>query len=268
MELRPLVDEGDGSRDRPALTNTIALLAAALKEEAGIEDGRLAGAYKDEADGHSGCPWRSGIRREGFDAKNLRHPSYAEAALRILEAYQEHPPYVALDRFTLAPGKHVNAEQLARLVEAARADAGRCLAPPGARTAAAPPHPSPAGTRGGGCKRRDRTAHASGRIAPPWQGRRRWDGSARGGRCARRRTRRRGRCSRRCSRRRLRRPARDAAADAADSRGASACPCTWRFEYAQRGKCKPRAPVRARCCCRHCCRHRARCTRRRDTRKQ
>ena len=129
MELRPLVDEGDGSRDRPALTNTIALLAAALKEEAGIEDGRLAGAYEDLSDGHPGCPWRSGIRREGFDAKNLRHPSYAEAALRILEVYQQHPPYVANGRFTLATGKHVNKEQLARLVAAARADAEMCLTP-------------------------------------------------------------------------------------------------------------------------------------------
>ena len=98
----------------------------ALKEEAGIADGRLPGAYKDEKDGHAGCPWRSGIRRDGFkDVKGGRHPSYADDALRILEVYQAHPPYVATGRFTLAPGKHVNKEQLARLVGAARADAGR-----------------------------------------------------------------------------------------------------------------------------------------------
>ena len=123
-------DEGDGSGDHPALTNTVAgvvhnLLAAALKQEAGIEEGRLPGTYKDEGDGHAGCPWRSGIRREGFKLKGGRHPSYADAALRILEAYQEHPASVAAGRFMLAAGKHVNAAQLARLVEAARADAGR-----------------------------------------------------------------------------------------------------------------------------------------------
>ena len=33
-------------------------LAAALKAEAGIEDGRLPGVYKDAADGHGTCPWR------------------------------------------------------------------------------------------------------------------------------------------------------------------------------------------------------------------
>ena len=44
---------------------------------------------------------------------------YADAALRILEVYQAHPAYVATGRFTLAAGKHVNAAQLARLVEAA-----------------------------------------------------------------------------------------------------------------------------------------------------
>ena len=125
LELRPLIDEGDGSGDHPALTNTVAHLAAALKEEAGIADGRMPGAYKDEKDGHAGCPWRSGIRRDGFDVKNKRHPSYADAAVRILEVIQAHPPYVEEGRFTLAAGKHVNAAQLARLVEAARADAGR-----------------------------------------------------------------------------------------------------------------------------------------------
>ena len=86
------VDEGDGSGDHPALTNTVAHLAAALKEEAGIADGRLPGAYKDENNGHAGCPWRSAIRRGGFDVKNARHPSYEDAALRILEVYQAHPP--------------------------------------------------------------------------------------------------------------------------------------------------------------------------------
>ena len=66
-------------------------LAAALKAEAGIADGRLPGAYKDEADGHAGCPWRSGVRRDGFEkVKGGRHPSYADAALRILEVYQAH----------------------------------------------------------------------------------------------------------------------------------------------------------------------------------
>ena len=82
--------------------------------------------------GHAGCPWRSGIRREGFEkVKGGRHPSYADAALRILKVYQAHPAYVATDRFTLATGRHVSEKQLARLVEAARADAGRCLAAAG-----------------------------------------------------------------------------------------------------------------------------------------
>ena len=115
----------------PAAAPSESRLAAALKE-AGIEDGRLPGAYKDEGDGHAGRPWRSHFRREGFKLKGGRHPSHADAALRILEAYQAHPAYVATGRFTLAAGKHVDAEQLARLVEAARADAGRCPAPPGA----------------------------------------------------------------------------------------------------------------------------------------
>ena len=115
----------------PAAAPSESRLAAALKE-AGIEDGRLPGAYKDEGDGHAGRPWRSHFRREGFKLKGGRHPSHADAALRILEAYQAHPAYAATDRFTLAAGngrvaagKHVNAAQLARLVEAARADAGR-----------------------------------------------------------------------------------------------------------------------------------------------
>ena len=113
----------------PAAAPSESRLAAALTEKAGIADGRLPGAYKDEKDGHAGCPWRSGIRRDGFkDVKGGRHPSHADAALRILEVYQAHPPYVEEGRFTLAAGKHVNARQLARLVEAARADAGRCLA--------------------------------------------------------------------------------------------------------------------------------------------
>ena len=56
---------------------------------------------------------------------NKRHASRAEASLRILEEYQRHPAYVASDRFELAAGKRVNAEQLARLADAARADAGR-----------------------------------------------------------------------------------------------------------------------------------------------
>jgi hypothetical protein len=139
----------------------------------------------DEAGGHAGCPWRSVIRREGFEhVKGARHPSYADAVRRILEVYQAHPAYVEAGRFTLAAGKHVSAEQLARLVAAARADAGRCPAPVAATAAVAAPA---AGTRGGGCKRRDRTAHTSGRIAPPWQGRRRWDGlCARGAYLARR----------------------------------------------------------------------------------
>ena len=125
LELRAIVDKGDGSGDDPAPTNTVALLAAALKQEAGIEDGRLPGAYKDEADGHAGRPWRSHFRREGFKLKGGRHPSHADAALRILEAYQAHPAYVTTGRFMLAAGKHVDAAQLALLVEAARADAGR-----------------------------------------------------------------------------------------------------------------------------------------------
>ena len=108
----------------PAAAPSESRLAATLKE-AGIADGRLPGVYKDEKDGHGGCPWRSGIRRDGFDVKNARHQSHAGAALRILEVYQAHPPYVATGRFTLTAGKHVDAAQLARLVEAARADAGR-----------------------------------------------------------------------------------------------------------------------------------------------
>ena len=132
------VDKADGSGDRSALT----LLGAALEEEAGIEDGRLPGVYMDEAGGHAGCPWRSGIRREGFEyVKGARHVSHADAARRILEVYQAHPAYVEAGRFTLGAGKHVNAAQLARLVAAARADAGRCLAPGslGSWTPACPP---------------------------------------------------------------------------------------------------------------------------------
>ena len=116
--------EGDDSGDHPAAPPGSGL-AAALKEEAGIEDGRLPGAYKDEGDGHAGRPWRSHFRREGFKLKGGRHPSHADAALRILEAYQAHPAYVTTGRFMLAAGKHVDAAQLALLVEAARADAGR-----------------------------------------------------------------------------------------------------------------------------------------------
>ena len=108
----------------PAAAPSESRLAALLKE-AGIKDGRLPGAYEDEGDGHGTCPWRSSIRRDGFKLKGGRHPSYADAALRILEVYQAHPDYVATGRFTLAAGKHVDAAQLARLVEAARADAGR-----------------------------------------------------------------------------------------------------------------------------------------------
>ena len=40
---------------------------AALLKEFGIEDGRLPGVYEDAADGHGTCPWRSNIRRAGFD---------------------------------------------------------------------------------------------------------------------------------------------------------------------------------------------------------
>ena len=93
----------------PAAAPSESRLAAALTEKAGIADGRLPGAYKDEKDGHAGCPWRSAIRRDGFeDVKGGRHPSYADAALRILEVYQAHPPYVEEGRFTLAAGKHAD----------------------------------------------------------------------------------------------------------------------------------------------------------------
>ena len=107
----------------PLLPPSETRLGAALKEEAGIEDGRLPGVYEDAAGRLIGCPWRSGIRREGFEhVKGARHPSYADAARCILEVYQAHPAYVEAGRFTLAAGKHVNAAQLARLVAAARAD--------------------------------------------------------------------------------------------------------------------------------------------------
>ena len=70
-------------------------LAAALRE-AGIADGRVPGVYKDEADGHSACPWRSGIRREGFEhVKSGRHASCAEASLRVLLLLQAHPGHHA-----------------------------------------------------------------------------------------------------------------------------------------------------------------------------
>ena len=121
----PAAASAAASAAAPAAAPSESRLAATLKEEAGIADGRLPGVYKDEKDGHAGCPWRSGIRRDGFDVKGARHQSHAGAALRILEVYQAHPPYVATGRFTLAAGKHVDAAQLARLVEAARADAGR-----------------------------------------------------------------------------------------------------------------------------------------------
>ena len=102
-------------------------LAAALRAEAVIADGKVPGVYKDEAGGHGACPWRSGIRREGFEhVKSGRHASCAEASLRVLELLQAHPPFIEKDRFTLAAGRHVNAAQLARLVEAARADLAAC----------------------------------------------------------------------------------------------------------------------------------------------
>ena len=108
-------------------------LAAALRAEAVIADGKVPGVYKDEAGGHGACPWRSGIRREGFKhVKGGRHPSYADAALRILEAYQAHPAYVATGRFMLAAGKHVNAAQLARLVPPAQRTMCSCSARCGA----------------------------------------------------------------------------------------------------------------------------------------
>ena len=45
--------------------------------------------YKDEAGGHGGCPWRSGIRRKGFEhVMGGRHASSAEASLRVLELLQ------------------------------------------------------------------------------------------------------------------------------------------------------------------------------------
>ena len=53
--------------------------------------------------------------------KGRRHASCAEASLRVLELLQAHPPFIEKDRFTLAAGRHVNAAQLARLVDAARA---------------------------------------------------------------------------------------------------------------------------------------------------
>ena len=78
-------------------------LAAALRAEAVIADGRVPGVYKDEAGGHGACPWRSGIRREGFEhVKSGRHASCAEASLRVLELLQAHPPFIEKDRFTLA----------------------------------------------------------------------------------------------------------------------------------------------------------------------
>ena len=85
-------------------------LAAALRAEAVIADGKVPGVYKDEAGGHGACPWRSGIRREGFEhVKSGRHASCAEASLRVLELLQAHPPFIEKDRFTLAAGRHVNA---------------------------------------------------------------------------------------------------------------------------------------------------------------
>ena len=136
-------------------------LAAALRE-AGIADGKVPGAYRD-AGGHSGCPWRSGIRRKGFEhVVGGRHASCAEASLRVLELLQAHPPFIEKDRFTLAAGRHVNAAQLARLVEAARADLQQPrkqqqreqhTASPGARTVAVPSLP----------RRRRRTADGRGR---------------------------------------------------------------------------------------------------------
>ena len=111
----------------PAAAPSESRLAALLKE-AGIKDGLLRGVYEDGSNGHGTQPWKSSIRRAGFEhVKGGRHASCAEASLRILEVYQGHPDYmyVASDRFVLAVGRRVNAEQLARLVDAARADAGR-----------------------------------------------------------------------------------------------------------------------------------------------
>ena len=69
--------------------------------------------YEDPGDGHGSCPWRSNVRRAGFDVKGGRHSSWADAALRVLEVYQKHPPFVKTGRFTLAAGNYVSAEQLA-----------------------------------------------------------------------------------------------------------------------------------------------------------
>ena len=78
-------------------------------------DDRLRNAALSEAlrEFKESLPWRSRIRRTGFQqVKGGRHRSCAEASLRILELYRDHPAYVAAGRFKLGEGKYVNAAQL------------------------------------------------------------------------------------------------------------------------------------------------------------
>ena len=53
----------------------------------------LAGIGYDATGGHPNDPYRSIIRRTGFELGLRRHATKAQAALRILEAIRDHEPY-------------------------------------------------------------------------------------------------------------------------------------------------------------------------------
>ena len=94
----------------------------------------VTGVSRDDSSGHSGKPWRSAVRpteaRGDFQLPPAHHASWAGAVHRILKAYQDNDVRDASGRFLLAPGRTVNAAQLASLVDAARQlaadDSSRC----------------------------------------------------------------------------------------------------------------------------------------------
>ena len=96
---------------------------------------KVAGVNRDASSGHGSRPWRSAVRktdaRGDFELQPAHDASWAGAVHRILKAYQDNDVRDANGRFLLAPGKTVDAAQLASLVDAARQQAAdgssRCL---------------------------------------------------------------------------------------------------------------------------------------------